>query len=187
MIETRHLKNVVIFVQTILSFVLSRKIINICKECKLVIINFNVLPCLGNTLKSQYCYSGPFQFMMGSKFNFSQNCWKHIFFNSLINFLKLEAREYLIHSIWNVNSLILWTLPVLFLTVKVKLGADFSQFIRRFEIKICGCWLNFQVFPNSQINFGIFECCCGWTSQFFLNSEKNWKIAFFEHKPRFYC
>ena len=28
MIETRHLKNVVIFVQTILSFVLSRKIIN---------------------------------------------------------------------------------------------------------------------------------------------------------------
>ena len=29
MIETRRLKNVVIFVQTILSFVLSRKIINI--------------------------------------------------------------------------------------------------------------------------------------------------------------
>ena len=32
MIETRHLKNVVIFIQTILSFVLSRKIINICND-----------------------------------------------------------------------------------------------------------------------------------------------------------
>ena len=32
MIETRHLKNVVIFIQTILSFVLSRKIINIYKD-----------------------------------------------------------------------------------------------------------------------------------------------------------
>ena len=31
MIETRRLKNVVIFVQTILSFVLSRKIINLYK------------------------------------------------------------------------------------------------------------------------------------------------------------
>ena len=32
MIETRRLKNVVIFIQTILSFVLSRKIINICND-----------------------------------------------------------------------------------------------------------------------------------------------------------
>ena len=32
MIETRRLKNVVIFVETILSFVLSRKIINICND-----------------------------------------------------------------------------------------------------------------------------------------------------------
>ena len=32
MIETRHLKNVVIFIQTILSFVLSRKIINIYND-----------------------------------------------------------------------------------------------------------------------------------------------------------
>ena len=32
MIETRRLKNVVIFVQTILSFVLSRKIIDINRE-----------------------------------------------------------------------------------------------------------------------------------------------------------
>ena len=32
MTETRRLKNVVIFIQTILSFVLSRKIINICND-----------------------------------------------------------------------------------------------------------------------------------------------------------
>ena len=32
MIETRRLKNVVIFIQTILSFVLSRRIINICND-----------------------------------------------------------------------------------------------------------------------------------------------------------
>ena len=32
MIETRHLKNVVIFIQTILSFVLSRKIINVYND-----------------------------------------------------------------------------------------------------------------------------------------------------------
>ena len=31
-IETCHLKNVVIFIQTILSFLLSRKIINICNN-----------------------------------------------------------------------------------------------------------------------------------------------------------
>ena len=32
MIETRRLKNVVIFFQTVLSFVLSRKIINVCND-----------------------------------------------------------------------------------------------------------------------------------------------------------
>ena len=32
MIETRHLKNVIIFVQTILSIVLSRRIINIYND-----------------------------------------------------------------------------------------------------------------------------------------------------------
>ena len=40
-IETRRLKNVVIFVQTILSFVLSRKIINIYND--IVRTYFNVL------------------------------------------------------------------------------------------------------------------------------------------------
>ena len=54
MIETRRLKNIVIFVQTILSFVLSRKIINIyndiarkygnvtVKHCHFVLTGFRV-------------------------------------------------------------------------------------------------------------------------------------------------
>ena len=42
-IETCHLKNVVIFIQTILSFVLSRKIINICN---------NIAQKYGNTIYS---------------------------------------------------------------------------------------------------------------------------------------
>ena len=42
MIETRRLKNVVIFIQTILSFVLSRKIINIYNDIARKYRNFNV-------------------------------------------------------------------------------------------------------------------------------------------------
>ena len=38
--------------------------------------------------------------------------------------------------------------------------------------------LYFQVFPNSQRDFGIFECCSGWTSQFFPIHEKDGKIFF---------
>ena len=42
MIETRRLKNVVIFFQTILSFVLSRKIINICNDIARKYVNVTV-------------------------------------------------------------------------------------------------------------------------------------------------
>ena len=42
MIETRRLKNVVIFIQTILSFVLSGKIINICNDIARKYRNFTV-------------------------------------------------------------------------------------------------------------------------------------------------
>ena len=44
-------------------------------------------------------------------------------------------------------------LPILFLTANFKLGHNFR--------------LYFQVFLNSQRDFGIFECCSIWTSQFF--------------------
>ena len=50
MIETRRLKNVVIFVQTILSFVLSRKIINIYNDIARkygnVTVKKIIIPCL---------------------------------------------------------------------------------------------------------------------------------------------
>ena len=53
MIETRRLKNVIIFVQTILSFVLSRKIINIyndiARKYENVIVNFNQIFLKANT------------------------------------------------------------------------------------------------------------------------------------------
>ena len=42
MIETLRLKNVVIFIQTILSFVLSRKIINIYNDITRKYVNFTV-------------------------------------------------------------------------------------------------------------------------------------------------
>ena len=45
MIETRRLKNVVIFVQTILSFVLSRKIINIYNDIARKYGNYKCLLC----------------------------------------------------------------------------------------------------------------------------------------------
>ena len=43
MIETRHLKNVVIFFKAILSFVLSRKILNISILCLRIDANFFLL------------------------------------------------------------------------------------------------------------------------------------------------
>ena len=44
-----------------------------------------------------------------------------------------------------------------------------------------GLRLYYEVFPNSQREFGIFGCCSSWT---FPNSSKRWEIGFFEYKPR---
>ena len=46
----------------------------------------------------------------------------------------------------NVNSLILWKLPTLFSTVKLKI--KFSQFIHGFKIGTFCVGLMLQVFPN---------------------------------------
>ena len=72
------------------------------------------------------------------------------------------------------------------------------------KLKFFECWLYFQVFSNSQRDFGIFKCCSFWTSQIFQfmkkmenclfffkckpmlhfqifpNSLKSWKIGIFE-------
>ena len=52
---------------------------------------------------------------MGSKFRFSQKITYFSQFND--KFLKLEVKEYLIHYFWNVNSLILCILLILFSTI----------------------------------------------------------------------
>ena len=121
-------------------------------------------------------YSRPFQFMMRSKFHFSQQ--KTYFPQFIDKFLKFEVIEYLIHCVCNRSSLILFKLLALFSTVKYKLGSWFSQFVCRFKMGFLRVSLRlyFQVFPNSQRDFRIFECCFGWTSQL---REKRWKTVFF--------
>ena len=94
---------------------------------------------------------------------------------------------YVIHYVWNVSSLILCILPILFSTLKLNIEPNFSQFIRRIKIGIFQNWgflsvglrLYFQLFPNSKRDFGIFECCSCWTSQFFPVQKKKMEKCFF--------
>ena len=119
-----------------------------------------------------------------------------IFFPILWQILKLEIMEYLIHYLlsFNVNSLnLLCKLPILFSTVKLRLGLKFFQFIHRFKIGIFwvlmfGCTskffpinqdilgylnvalaglVNFQFMKIVKKNFFSISLCC--TSNFFLN------------------
>ena len=48
-----------------------------------------------------------------------------------------------------------------------------------------GPWLDFYVFPNSQRDFVIFECCSSWTSRFFAVYEKVGKLGFMNIKSKF--
>ena len=78
-----------------------------------------------------------------------------------------------------MNSLILRKLPILFWTVKLRLGHKFFQFIRRFNIGnfwvlVLGCTSKF--FP---INKEISRFCSSWTSQFLLIHEKDENLGFF--------
>ena len=86
---------------------------------------------------------------------------KTYFSRFIAKFLKFVVISHSLCYIWNVNSLILCKLPILFSTVKFKLGYNFSQFIHRCKIGIFECWsvlfgyflyflrLYFQVVPNS--------------------------------------
>ena len=62
MIETRRLKNVVIFIHTILNFVLSRKIINIANYCDIfimitkIIVTIKILKLLSLLLLVLFIY-----------------------------------------------------------------------------------------------------------------------------------
>ena len=88
--------------------------------------------------------------------------------------------KYFVHYVkFEMYSLILCKLPILFLTVKPKLGHNFSQFIHRFKTEILRVGLSLfilQVFLNSKRQFAIFEYSSSWTSQFFPIHKKieNW-------------
>ena len=70
-------------------------------------------------------------FLIGKKTYFSR---------FIAKFLKFVVISHSLCYIWNVNSLILCKLPILFSTVKFKLGYNFSQFIHRCKIGIFECW-----------------------------------------------
>ena len=71
--------------------------------------------------------------------------------------------------------------PILFSTVKLKLGHNFSQFIHRFKIWILKCWSwtvdTFRFFP---IHTRDGKLGLGCTSEFFPNSLKSLEIRIFE-------
>ena len=86
--------------------------------------------------------------------------------------------EYLIHCVLDRSSLILCKLLALYSTLKLKLGPKFSSIDSKLGFSSVSLSLNFQDFPNSQRDFGIFLCCSGWTSQFFPIQEKKMKNCF---------
>ena len=79
--------------------------------------------------------------------------------------------EYLIHSVLNRSSLISCKLLALYSTLKLRLAPN-SSIDSKLGFLSVSLRLYFQVFPNSQRDFGIFLCCSGWTSQFFPIQEK---------------
>ena len=87
-----------------------------------------------------------------------------------------------------MKSFIWCKLPILFSTLELNLGHNFSQFIHRFinwDFLIVGYRLYFQVFSNSQRDFRSFKCCSSWTSQFFLIHEQDGRHLFL-YKPSFH-
>ena len=86
----------------------------------------------------------------------------------LIHYVKFEIRT----ALFYVNDLSS--------TVKLKLGHNFSLFIHNSKLRFFSfcLWLTFQVFPNSQKDFVIFEFCSSWTSHFFPIHEKDGKLGF---------
>ena len=75
-------------------------------------------------------FSSP-ELPINSKLCFSQ--WKIYFSPFIAKFIKFVVQPY-------VNSLLLCKLLILFSTVQLKLGHNFSQFIHRFKIGTFECW-----------------------------------------------
>ena len=112
-------------------------------------VSISHVASLGKTSNSwynRYKYSGLFLKLKILLYAQIPNGFKILFF-------PMENMFFLIHCwilkiccnislwyIWNVKSLILCKLPILFSTVKFKLGYDFSQFIHRCKIGIFERW-----------------------------------------------
>ena len=112
---------------------------------------------------------------MGLKFYFYQ--WKTYFSWFIVKLLKLVVISHSLCYIWNVNSLVLCKLPILFSIVKFKLGYNFpnSSIDAKFGFL---SRLYFQVVSNLQKDFGIFKYYSSWTSQFFPVHDKDGKLGF---------
>ena len=97
------------------------------------IININIQ---GFSSSQKFCFMG--RFPMGSKFYFSQ--WKAGFSWFIAKYLKFVIISHSLCYIWSVKNLVLCKLPILFSTVKFKLGYNFSQFRHGCKIGICERW-----------------------------------------------
>ena len=96
---------------------------------------------------------------------------KTYFCQFIDKFLKFEEMEYLIHHVKFEMWPALFKFPILFSTVKPKLGHKFSQLIIRFKIGdfgilVLGCTSKFFPIHKETRNWD-FECCSSWTFQFF--------------------
>ena len=111
-------------------------------ECKLVVevFSYHMLPAwvIHQIVSRAIFLSGPFNWWWLQSLIFP-NTLENMF--KIWNIWNIHIMEYLIHCVQNVNSLILCKLPILFSTVKLNIGP--------------------KLFPNSQKDFRIFECCSG--------------------------
>ena len=75
----------------------------------------------------------------------------------------------------NVNSLILWKLPTLFSTVKLRSNFSNSSIDSKLGFFVLVLGYTSKFFP---VNQEIFECCSSWISRFFPIQEKDEKLNF---------
>ena len=73
--------------------------------------------------------------------SFHSTEYKIRFSQFIDKFLKFQGMEFLnLFDKFNVTTPIFCEFPILFSTVKLKLGYAFSQFMRKFKIWISKCW-----------------------------------------------
>ena len=122
----------------------------------------------------KYKYSGPFLMRKFCDMHRIPNVFKtqffsveNIFFSTLWEIVKFEVMEYLIHYV----KFDMWTALFYVNYLSYFLQRNFSSIDSKLGFF-------FQVFPNLQRNFGIFECCSSWTSKFLPIYEIDGKLVF---------